>query len=214
MGFGGPGGVGEEFFEEAAKGAGFDLLEAGGEVGWVEGCGAEVAEVGVAVDVPEDVVGVEVAVIDVVSVEVMGGGGDAAGDGEGGGGGELERGGVDVAGARVEGGGEGEGLVGGVDEGEDEAFGLGGVVGEAAVDGDEVGMGAGGEGGLHFGGGEAITGDGAFEEFDGDGLGLIPEGAVDGAGGAFAELGFELEGGPGDVGEVGGKAGGSEGVAD
>jgi len=84
VGFGGPGGVGEEFFEEAAEGAGFDLLEAGGEVGRVEGGGAEVAEVGVAVGVPEDVVGVEVAVIDVVSVEVMGGGGDAAGDGEGG----------------------------------------------------------------------------------------------------------------------------------
>lgn len=52
VGFGGPGGVGEEFFDEATEGAGFDLLEAGGEFGWVEGGGAEVAEVGVAVGVP------------------------------------------------------------------------------------------------------------------------------------------------------------------
>lgn len=89
VGFGGPGGVGEEFFEEATEGAGFDLLEAGGEVGRVEGGGAEVAEVGVAVGVPEDVVSVEVAVIDVAGVEVVGGGGDAAGDGEGGVGGEV-----------------------------------------------------------------------------------------------------------------------------
>lgn len=89
LGVGVPGGVFDEFFEQAAEGACFDLLEAGGEFGWVEGGGAEVAEVGVAVGVPVDVVGVEVAVIDVVSVEVMGGGGDAAGDGEGGVGGEV-----------------------------------------------------------------------------------------------------------------------------
>ena len=89
LGVGVPGGVFDEFFEEAAEGAGFDLLEACGEVGWVEGGGAEVAEVGVAVGVPKDVVGVEVAVIDVVGVEVVGGGGDAAGDGEGGVGGEV-----------------------------------------------------------------------------------------------------------------------------
>jgi hypothetical protein len=58
LGVGVPGGVFDEFFEEAAEGAGFDLLEAGGEVGRVEGGGAEVAEVGVAVGMPENVVGV------------------------------------------------------------------------------------------------------------------------------------------------------------
>ena len=107
----------------------------------------------------------------------------------------------------------GEGLIGGVDEVEDEAFGLVGVLGEATVDGDQVRVGAGGEGGLHFGGGEAVAGDGAFEEFDGDGLVLVPEGAVDGTGGAFAELSLEFEGVPGDVGEGGGEGGGGEGIA-
>jgi len=107
----------------------------------------------------------------------------------------------------------GEGLIGGVDEVEDEAFGLVGVLGEATVDGDQVRVGASGEGGLHFGGGEAVAGDGAFEEFDGDGLVLVPEGAVDGTGGAFAELSLEFEGVPGDVGEGGGEGGGGEGIA-
>lgn len=155
-------------------------------MGLIEGSRTEISEVGVSTGVPEDVVCVKVAVIDLVRVEVVGSRGDTLGNGKRGDGWKLEWGGVDVASAGLEGGRQGEGLVGGVDEIEHKAFGLTRVASDAAVDGDEVGVRAGGKGGLHLGSGEAVTSDSTLEEFDSDGLRLVPEGAVDGAGGTFA----------------------------
>ena len=69
--------TGEKLAEQVAEGTNFDFFEALVEAGRVSGGCAKIAEEAITLGVPEDVVGIKIAVVDVAGVKLSGGAGNA-----------------------------------------------------------------------------------------------------------------------------------------
>lgn len=146
-----------------------------------------------AVGSPEDVVGVEIAMMDVAGVEMLNCGSDTAGNGECCGRRQHQAGRINIPGAAFKAGRPGQGFILGIDQIHDQSLRLSWVLSHTAQNGIEMGMRSDRDGGCHFGGGQAVAGHAAFEDFDRHSSLVLPPRAVDRAGSAFPELGFDLQ---------------------